>query len=219
MLLFRYRFPDPLCTMAPTLQQSSVMQNTGHMGQQQQLGRQPCCWCQCLCVTQVVEQARDIVVKDTQLETAIVGEDILLTPRSPDAQPDAQSDALLAAGDHTSSLTLQTLLYFNGCLSLGCPQPCLAKACWAAPLPPNTAANVCSPAVSSSAPAAQQHKSWCTPFVVHQCIPFVQQCAAGCAICCTASYTVHNSRRLQRGISLLFCVFFVSGGGENGLQF
>ena len=59
-------------------------------------------------MTQVVEQARDIVVKDTQLETAIVGEDILLTPRSPDAQPDAQSDALLAAGDHTSSLTLQT---------------------------------------------------------------------------------------------------------------
>jgi hypothetical protein len=55
-----------------------------------------------------VEQARDIVVKDTQLETAIVGEDILLTPRSPDAQPDAQSDALLAAGDHTTALTLQT---------------------------------------------------------------------------------------------------------------
>ncbi|KAL0042877.1 hypothetical protein WJX79_002164, partial [Trebouxia sp. C0005] len=47
---------------------------------------------------EVVEQARDIVVKDTQLETAIVGEDILLTPRSPDAKPDAQSDALLAAG-------------------------------------------------------------------------------------------------------------------------
>jgi len=48
------------------------------------------------------------VVNDTQLETAIVGEDILLTPRSPDAQPDAQSDALLAAGDQPTSLTLQT---------------------------------------------------------------------------------------------------------------
>jgi len=47
-------------------------------------------------------------VNDTQLETAIVGEDILLTPRSPDAQPDAQSDALLAAGDQPTSLTLQT---------------------------------------------------------------------------------------------------------------
>jgi hypothetical protein len=55
-----------------------------------------------------VEQARDIVVNDTQLETAIVGEDILLTPRSLDAQPDAQSDALLAAGDQSTSLTLQT---------------------------------------------------------------------------------------------------------------
>ncbi len=55
-----------------------------------------------------MEQARDIVVNDTQLETAIVGEDILLTPRSPDAQPDAQSDALLAAGDHSTSFTLQT---------------------------------------------------------------------------------------------------------------
>ena len=48
------------------------------------------------------------MVNDTQLETAIVGEDILLTPRSPDAQPDAQSDALLAAGDQPTSLTLQT---------------------------------------------------------------------------------------------------------------
>ena len=47
------------------------------------------------------------MVKDTQLETAIVGEDILLTPRSPDAKPDAQSDALLAAGDHSNRLTLQ----------------------------------------------------------------------------------------------------------------
>ncbi len=47
-------------------------------------------------------------MNDTQLETAIVGEDILLTPRSPDAQPDAQSDALLAAGDQPTSLTLQT---------------------------------------------------------------------------------------------------------------
>ena len=54
-------------------------------------------------------------MNDTQLETAIVGEDILLTPRSPDAQPDAQSDALLAAGDQSTSLTLQTQAFSVYC--------------------------------------------------------------------------------------------------------
>jgi len=49
-------------------------------------------------VSQVVEDARDILVKDTELETAVVGEDILLTPSSPDAKPDKDSEALLAAG-------------------------------------------------------------------------------------------------------------------------
>lgn len=57
---------------------------------------------------QVVQQARDTVVTDTKLETAVVGEDILLTPRSPDAQPDPHSDALLAAGDNAASQCMHT---------------------------------------------------------------------------------------------------------------
>jgi len=61
-------------------------------------------------VSQVVEQARDIIVKDTELETAVVGEDILPTPRSPDAKPDAQSDALLAAGDELAPFKVAHLL-------------------------------------------------------------------------------------------------------------
>ena len=38
-----------------------------------------------------------------------------MTPRSPDAQPDAQSDALLAAGDQSTSLTLQTQAFSVYC--------------------------------------------------------------------------------------------------------
>ena len=67
------------------------------------------------CVWQVVQQARDTVVTDTKLETAIVGEDILLTPRSPDAQPDPQSDALLAAGDNAASRSTHTHTYAVRC--------------------------------------------------------------------------------------------------------
>ncbi|DBA76382.1 TPA: hypothetical protein ACH3X1_010090 [Trebouxia sp. C0004] len=63
---------------------------------------------------EVVEQARDIVVRDTQLETAIVGEDILLTPRSPDAQPDAESDALLAAGPFSVTKSTHKVMQLVG---------------------------------------------------------------------------------------------------------
>ena len=47
---------------------------------------------------QVVEEARDIIVKDTEYETAVVGEDVLLTPRLSDAQPQLKGTSLLEAG-------------------------------------------------------------------------------------------------------------------------
>ena len=47
---------------------------------------------------QVVEQARDVVIHDTQLETAVVGEDILLTPEAASSRPDQRSQSLLSAG-------------------------------------------------------------------------------------------------------------------------
>ena len=46
-----------------------------------------------------MEQARDVVTQDTQLETAVVGEDIFLTSGAADAAPDDHSQALLAAGN------------------------------------------------------------------------------------------------------------------------
>ena len=52
--------------------------------------------------SQVVEEARDIIVKDTEYETAVVGEDVLLTPRVSDEQTDqqrAEGASLQEAGD------------------------------------------------------------------------------------------------------------------------
>ena len=79
------------------------------------------------CVSQVVEQARDMVVKDTNLETAVVGEDILLTPRSPDAKPDKDSEALLAAGAVLRCAVRCCAVLC--CAVLCCASPACAYAC------------------------------------------------------------------------------------------
>ena len=47
----------------------------------------------------MVEQARDIIVKDTECETAVVGEDVLLTPRQSQGQPSSSGSSLAEAGD------------------------------------------------------------------------------------------------------------------------
>ncbi len=143
-----------------------------------------------------MEQARDIVVNDTQLETAIVGEDILLTPRSPDAQPDAQSDALLAAGDQSTPLTLQTHAVLQWLSQsrrpsavsslgmLGCPitcmyccqcmQACSVKQC-----------SICTTPHSNDV----RH-------LLYTSVSHLQKCTTGHAFCCNTLYTVYNSRRL-----------------------
>ena len=52
--------------------------------------------------SQVVEEARDIIVKDTEYETAVVGEDVLLTPRLSDEQSEqrqTEGTSLQEAGE------------------------------------------------------------------------------------------------------------------------
>ena len=65
---------------------------------------------------QVVEEARNIIVKDTKYETAVVGEDVLLTPRQSEqqtAQPQPEGTSLQEAGDTTPSP-----FFFTACLTL-----------------------------------------------------------------------------------------------------
>ena len=65
---------------------------------------------------QVVEEARDIIAKDSKYETAVVGEDVLLTPRPTEgqtAQPQPEGASLQEAGDAlTPSLSLSPVFLF-----------------------------------------------------------------------------------------------------------
>ena len=61
----------------------------------------------------MVEEARDIIVTDTEYETAVVGEDVLLTPHRSDEQTEQRQNedtSLQEAGDALP-------------LSLPCPSP------------------------------------------------------------------------------------------------
>lgn len=63
---------------------------------------------------QVVEQARDVVIHDTQLETAVVGEDILLTPEAASSRPDQNSQSLLSAGSFTLTKSTHRVMQLVG---------------------------------------------------------------------------------------------------------
>ncbi|KAL3153383.1 hypothetical protein ABBQ38_011722 [Trebouxia sp. C0009 RCD-2024] len=66
---------------------------------------------------QVVEEARDIVVRDTKYETAVVGEDVLLTPRQseqPTAQPEPEGTSLQEAGPFKITKATHTVMQLMG---------------------------------------------------------------------------------------------------------
>lgn len=66
---------------------------------------------------QVVEEARDIVVRDTKYETAVVGEDVLLTPRQSEqqtAKPEPKGPSLQEAGPFKITKVTHTVMQLMG---------------------------------------------------------------------------------------------------------
>lgn len=63
---------------------------------------------------QVVEEARDIIAKDSKYETAVIGEDVLLTLRPTEGQtvqPQSEGSSLQEAGDALTPSLSPVLLF------------------------------------------------------------------------------------------------------------